>query len=648
MNHRSLIILRRLVLVAFITSLSLVVWWLRSGDESESTAGELVQEPYEESDPEYFEWTASVEGEKYFRIEGKAGGELLGSSLEVHDVTLVLFRASGDVTVKADEATYDRDTGEGILWGDVRVSGIRGLSMRTEKLSLLKQGRILESNDEVHVTWGTQVKLAGTASHMRVNMDRKTFLFLDADFADIDDSEGTSLRSGRLWIEDSSDRRIVRAEKQVALKRKGFTMEAGRMAIHLEPLTDALEFVRAGSTVEFVFNQDEEGMPHRIIGKAVAMSVLFDPRLDEPRIAELEGLGRREAAILDIRGDGLISRVNARYLKTDFRAGTLDRATAIGRVRVDQGFGMVTKESLRVACANRAEIQFNQGNVGEVQLEGSVNIHENGLQLNGDHARMNFLTGLAEVSGDSAEVLTERGEFKAPLLTFREASGVVKATGGVYARLRGSSAFIPGALELDSPVQIKAEESRLVVADGSYSFQGGVRAWRGRDYLTADQLRGTGNGGGLSASGDVTTVWKIPGEDPRAKHPVRIESEILSYEDHNRTLTYDRQVKMTQREQTLSCKTMNVEIDKSGEVDNMTCREEVHMVDESTNRKVDASRVSYRIANEQAIFSGDPMVTVEEADGGRITSPIVTYSSDGRIHFYSSEDSIPQMERNPN
>ncbi len=645
MNHRSLIILRRIVLVAFLLSLGVVIWWLRTTDDPETVEREVIAGPREESDPESFEWTASVEGEKYFRIEGKAGGELLGSSLEVHDVTVVLFRENGDITVEADEATYDRDTSEGILWGNVRVSGIRGLSMRTEKLSLLKKGRVLESKDQVHVTWGTQVMLAGTASHMRVDMDRKTFLFLDADFADIDDVEGTSLRAGRLWIEDSTNRRIVRAEKQVALKRREFAMEAGRMAIHLEPLTDALEFVRAGSTVEFVFNQDEEGMPHRIIGKAVAMSVLFDPRLDEPRIAELEGLGRREAAILDIRGDGLISRVNARYLKTDFRAGALDRATAIGRVQVDQGFGMVTKESLRVACANRAEIQFNQGNVGEVQLDGVVNIHEDGFQLNGDHARMNFLTGLAEVSGDSAEVLTRRGEFKAPLLTYRETSGVVKATGGVYARLKGSSKFIPGAQESNSPVQIKAEESSLVVADGNYSFQGGVRAWRGRDYMTADQMRGTGGGATLAASGDVVTVWKVPGEDPRSKHPVRIESEILSYRGKDRTLTYDRQVRMIQREQNLSCRTMDVAMNESGEVETMTCRDEVTMVDESTNRRVEAATVRYRTADERAVFFGDPMVSVEEADGGKITSRFVTYTTDGRIQFYSSEDGIPQAER---
>jgi lipopolysaccharide transport protein LptA len=129
---------------------------------------------------------------------------------------------------------------------------------------------------------------------------------------------------------------------------------------------------------------------------------------------------------------------------------------------------------------------------------------------------MDMDAGRGEFFGNPVEVVSSRGEMRAPHVIYTSADQLVHAVEGVHAIIRqASDANLTGSVlgEGKGPVMVQSAEAYWQRPQATFIFRGDVRAWRGDNLLLAPELQGERlpQGDQLAASGGVKTVW-LPGQ----------------------------------------------------------------------------------------------------------------------------------------
>ncbi|HVS01297.1 MAG TPA: LptA/OstA family protein, partial [Thermoanaerobaculia bacterium] len=241
-----------------------------------------------------------------------------------------------------------------------------------------------------------------------------------------------------------------------------------------------------------------------------------------------------------------------------------------------------------------------------------------------------------------AVLISDRGELRAPKISYARGTGIAHATGGVEATLQreegGAWRQTPLAAG-DEPVRVEAREGYWQERPRTFLFRGGVRAWSGERLLLADQLRGDVDRDELAAAGGVETLWFVPprqgaGGDPR---PLRLTADTLIYDQKGDLLTYSGGVVVVDAERRLSCDELRVQLTGDGEAERMTCTGSVALSAPEEGRTVKAERAEYDLASERLVFHGEP-VEVQDGKGGRLHGRRVTYHMDSGKVSVSGQD----------
>jgi len=358
-----------------------------------------------------------------------------------------------------------------------------------------------------------------------------------------------------------------------------------------------------------------------------------------------------------------------------------------GQDAEDEADGTPSAPQRKVRLARRAKARQAQatfdaaGELTSVTLLDRVEITDTGppggegqTRARGDRAVFHLDTDTMELAGIPATVVSPRGTMEAPKLEYTRTDGILHGTEGVRAKMEKGAETALGGTPLaqgEGPVWVEADQGFLRDTPRSFLFVGSVRAWRGTDLLTADQLRGDDAEQRLAASGHVRSLWTPaekgePGEQeagPPGDGPLEVNAEEMVFHQGDGILVYTGDVVADQQERVLRCQKMELFLHpaegtdetlagkRTGTFDKLICTGDVEVTDPPTEtgggRTLTGHRAVYlpgaRTVEVEAAAGGK--VTMKDRDGNVLEGPRMIYEIDqNRVQVLSSTEEAPAAD----
>jgi lipopolysaccharide transport protein LptA/LPS export ABC transporter protein LptC len=593
-----------------------------------------------------FDHTVSHEGKPMLRIRGNRDRRDNQGNLHVEEVLITAYQRDGSrYEVAADEATYSLETREAVLEGKVSLAGPEGFTLRTTALTLREGGRWLESRTPVTFVYGTETPLHGRAKALQAFIESGRFMLIGDVTMEAKPAEGEppfSLTAERVIFDRNLH--VVRAEGQTQLKWGRSQLRALRLAAHLDHIDNRLQFVRARWKVRAVFHdEDAQGRDRHMVAEGSTIGLLMDELGRAPASVELErGPGERRAYIRrGVPAADEAFEVEATRIDAQLVDGRISQTNAGGDViLISQAPGTPRR---RLTARDATAFFTPEGQVARLEVTGGVEVREGPRKLTGDRASMT--PERTEASGSPVILVSERGELRAPAITYTAETSLAHATGGVEATMapgdRNPMRRTPLA-DKDDPIRVQSDEAFWRDKPQSFLFKGKVRAWSGDRVLRAEQLRGEPDQQLLTAAGAVETVWFMPAPEGEGGAPqqVRVTAETMSYSDREDLLVYEEKVRVVEADRTLLANRLQVELDEQGEAERMTATGDVTLNAQAEGRTITAQSADYDFAGERVVFQGSP-VTLKDAKGGTLSGAQAVYSTaDGKVRVTAAEEPL--------
>ncbi|MCP4653899.1 MAG: LPS export ABC transporter periplasmic protein LptC [bacterium] len=597
-----------------------------------------------------FDYTQTSEGKPVFRIRAERSRQERDDTAHLEAVVLDIFHEDGETyTVTSDRATFNEHSWQAQLEGHVVVRGWSRLEIETRALELRQEGQVLVSSGAVEFRYPPD--FAGRASSLHV--DRRTNTIALGGGVHIHSVPGAAeelrLDSERVVYQQGSGppgaargraghpagRRtrsgVVRAVGEVSLRRGQESIAAHTLTVFLEDDLKTVDSLRAHwDVVGRLEAVTEAGEATRIEFRGQYLEMKTDPSRNGSQTIQLDG-EEQQATLKIADGTGLARILSGRYLTAQAKNGRLVHVEGIGDpLVVREALDLDEPYILRQACAERATARFlPDGSLARVKLESRVELSDQALHLSGgSQAFLNLENGMFEIEGPAVELYNERAEVTAPRITYSRDTGLIRTAGGVHATLaeRSVSALAETPFgQGRGPIRVESEEALWTAEPPTFSFRGGVRAWRDQSLLLADQLRGDEASREVAASGNVKTVW-IPADasSSGSATPIEVTSQRMTYMQNQSRLIYDGEVAVHQARRTIACKEMVVELaEGGGAAERMICNHAVRLVDPDGGRRVEGDRAVYTLPREQVEFFGERVLL--DAEGAQLVGKYLLY-----------------------
>jgi len=581
-------------------------------------------------------------------------------------VDIELYRQDEEpFRVVSQRAVYDQVSSAAELEGEVHLTGSEGLELWTDRLVVGKEGKRVVSPSPVRFLYGEAIE--GSSNRLRVEVPARLFL-LQGDVrlrGAAESGTEVSLTSQRGFFEE--DRRLLRAEGDVRLTYGRDFIEAQRLSAYLVESQDAVRYVRAQWKVRGRLTvpggglgaTNEDALPMDVAGEAI--SLLLDEKGDRPTKIEIEGSDRHSAdlAMVD-SATGHRRVITSNYMVGDFGTQSLSTVHAFGQVRLaelprgSQPGGKPLKE----ARSERAEGSFTEdGSLEILTLLGAVDYREGSLQVVSDRARLGLVEEKVNFHGSPARMISPEGEVTAESFAYNQQRDLMQAAGAVRTALEAVGEIaVPGPLLASGsgPVWVVSEKARWQRTNEIVTFLEGVRAWRGKDLLLADELRIFRSKDVLEAKGDVKTVWHP--EPSASGKPSAFEGSALevsansfSYDGAEAQLRYRGKVRVVAGPRTMDCGEAQIFLNEENSIQRMNCISGATLREKTEGRVAVGERAVYDPREERILIWGDPVV-LKDKRGTELKGMHLVYSlSDGSVEFKRAEEPKPNddAEQNP-
>ncbi|MEM9292370.1 MAG: LptA/OstA family protein [Acidobacteriota bacterium] len=673
-----LVRLRKVLLVVailFIVGLYGLYRFGRSGIQEPSTPPPLTSEVGTEENvatrSEGFDYTQYEEGEPLFRVQGGTNTVDLEGNANLQQVRITLYREDGDYVATSKEGLYRQQESSAELEGEVYLEGPENLQIWSETLRVGSEGSRVESPTPVRFGYGDGI--TGSARSLRVEVPAEVLILQgDVTFRGRaeDDGQPAVLTADRGFFEASQ--RLLRAEGGVQLVNGGSKLSTVRLSAYLAEDSDRITFVRAkwkvrgeillpGSAVSSVAGGAElaPAVPMGYAGGAMAALMAEDGR--NLQQVELQG-GAGQPALFNSTDPetGHWRRLTANVLTADFEAGVLATVQALGQVYIteaDRRGGTL----LREARAERANGRFGPaGALAGVLLAGNFTYRDGAITFNGRRADLDFVGGISELSGGPVEVRDPSGDLDAPRVRYNRDGERVQAFGGVRTRLRDTTAgnALPGPMMRrgEGPVWVESDSAIWHRDRELYVFRDGVRAWRGKDLLLADEVRVQRPEDLLSAKGNVKTVWfPPPSSDPSEGGGARragdsgvieVDAGNFTYLGAERKLRYEENVVILRDDLRLACQGADVLLAEVGGLNRLTCGGSASLQDLRQGRTVRGRRLVYDPDAGTIDVVGNP-VRVKDRQGSELTGQRVIYQLESGTFEFKGPPKATEERQEP-
>ena len=492
---------------------------------------------------EDFDFVHTIEGRRVFRIRADQSRQDRQDTIYLETVILDVFREDGETyRVTSNNARVNERSWEARLEGDVLVSGWGDLELEARALELRQGGQVLVSLGAVRFRYPPD--LEGRATSLR--LDRRTDTITLGGGVHIRSTAGVEvpvrLDCQRLLYQRGEG--MVRALDDVVVQHGDQQLSTRALTIFLNRDRKTMRSLRARWNVAAsVRTLTDFGGETLIELRGDFLQIETLPDDPTSRKIRLDSSPTEPASLKLVDADGLARILTARVLQGDTVAGVPISINGRGQpLLIDEFLDFEEPFPLRQLCASRARALFlADGSLGQIVLRDRVELADRDFHLGGgSQAILDLATGKIEIEGTTVELYSERGELAAPRMTYARDKGLIRAEDGVRASLEASSAAAFEETPFGrgrGPIRVEASEALYTEIPATFTFLGGVRAWRDQNLLLADQLRGEGENREMSASGGVQTVWfSVPKTKAAAneREPIEVTADHLAYRQTRR------------------------------------------------------------------------------------------------------------------
>jgi LPS export ABC transporter protein LptC len=598
---------------------------------------------------EGWEYEVSKEGRPVFHIRGERMLSDSDDNVVLEGVGLTLYREDGDSwDVECDRGTYNRETQEALLRGNVRVVSSTGLKLYAEGIVLERGGRQIRSTSDIRFEY--QDLYVGRADALSVNLHSSVY-FLDRK-VEIDSLPSapipSSLRCNRLVFEGR--RNLVRALGAVRLAHGGSWLRARRLGAYLTADRSEIEFIRARGVHAATSRVQPDGMRQTLGASGGRVSVVFDPQTRVVREFELEGGSDSRIAQVSIEDStGIVREVDAAYIVGHDMTRDIQRFAAWEPVAFREFFSFARDSVTSWACGDRTHVTLESGQLTEMKLDGNAELWRDGVFAKGRTIDFAAARGSTSLEGDPARVLARRGELEAPVIVQIHYSGEIQGHGGIRGRMNRARGALAGGEE--GPIQVESEEIVWSETPEALTLRGGVRVWQDQQLLIADEISESVAAERLEARGGVRSVYTPPaeGEDETGSptdegerplgdgEPIEVTADRAVYDRPNRLVTYTGGSRATQGPRSIRGEELELLLSEDGEAEQVECRIDVVIEDRENRRTVKGDLAVYRPDTGEVRISGE-RVTLRAEDGTRMEGPVLIYDfEDGRARIESED-----------
>jgi lipopolysaccharide transport protein LptA len=493
-----------------------------------------------------FDYTFSQGEKSVFRVRGNSIRVDKDDTVYLDSVGLTLFDKEGRrFDAESQEASINRTTNEGRLWGDVSIKGPSQLEIHSNQLLIQSKGNLLVTPGVARILYAgryfarcdsLQAWLPDEVYSMIGNVRIETFPEIQPRL---------SLEAGKAMYERK--RRQLHVEENAELHRGPAKLDADRLTGLLSDDETSLTFVRALYHVSGETAESEAPGTTRTSWEGNDLAVQLAPRGNLVRRIDLEGTPGKPAR-LHAAGNAVTRHLVAPHIeglladKDVLRSASADGGVdleEVGPPKAEPGAVPAAARSapparggaaagnaagrqgvpvVRRAHGSRGDATFRpDGQIAGATLLDQVTYGDGEVNATGDRAVMDMDAGRGEFFGKPVLVVSQRGEMRAPHVIYTSADQLVHAVEEVHAVIKqsGDANLAGGVLgEGKGPVMVQSAEAFWLRPQASFVFRGDVRAWRGDNILLAPELVGERlpQGDQLAATGGVKTVW-IPGQE---------------------------------------------------------------------------------------------------------------------------------------
>ncbi|HEV7503376.1 MAG TPA: LPS export ABC transporter periplasmic protein LptC [Thermoanaerobaculia bacterium] len=626
---------------------------------------------------EDFDYTFTEREKPIFRIRGTSVKADRQGIIYLDNVAVTLYDKQGRIFhVESKNASFNRESNEGQLQGEVFLKGPDELELRTDHLDLQEKGNVVSSPSAVEIRY--LGKYVANASHMEIDLGEQTYSLMGGSqvrsIAGIEPA--LQLNAQRFVFERT--KHWIRCEGGASLHRGEDWLEAQRIYGNVADDESGLTFVHAMWDV----NGETRSALQPVPGKAAKaadrtkvkfsgkeLSVVFQPQGNQPRTVALEApLDGR--ARLESSGPGLVRTLTAkRHIDGALENGVLNVAQAFGSVEIVENAHLPGKPpTQRQASGQSANATFRpDGHLATVELSNNVIYRDGDVTATGNRGNLDMDQGRGEFVGSPVVVSSDRGRLEAPRMVYNTDTQIVSARDGVKAKLQKveETALAGSPLSQgEGPVNVVSQEAFWRQQPSSFVFRGDVRAWRGDNVLLAPEVRGDKAADQLAATGGVKTIWyptdqqsaqaaATPTPSPKAatttapRQPVQVMANEMTYGQKSGVLIYTGNVRVDQQGKTLSCQKMQVDLDDKRQAKSMVCTGDTKINDPQVGRTILGQRAVYHVADKQVEVFGDP-VTMKDKDGNQIRGKRAVYAMDtGKVEVKGQDPNAPATPATP-
>ncbi len=624
---------------------------------------------------EDFDYTFTEGKRPIFHIRGESVRANSEGTLFLDGVALTLYNRDGQVYhVESRKASFNRESNEGALQGNVVLKGPANLELRTARLDLRQKGNRVISRGAAEIRYGGRyVAHAG-----KLQFDLPDEVYVMQEGAKVESLPGAetpvSLAAQRLVYERK--KRWIRVEGGARLQRGQDWLAARRIFGNLADDEGSLKFVHAmwdvrGETRASVQPVGKAPEPTRVRFGGKDLAVLFQPEGNQVRRVELEGPLEGGRASLEATGPATVRTLTARRIEGVLAAGVLSNAEGFGGVEMREISRPPDRPPVtRQANGQRASASFRpDGQLASMTLNHNVTYRDGPVTATGNRGSLDLDEGRGEFTGSPVTIVSDRGRMEAPRVIYSTDQQIATARGGVKAVLQKvEETALQGTplSEGEGPVHVESQEAFWRQQPSSFLFRGDVRAWRGENLLLAPELKGDKEADQLTAGGGVKTLWfPTPEQAAKAGEPgsrgqgsppkkasgqrsrIQVLAADMSYQNKAGVLVYSGNVRVDQEGRTLSCQRLQVDLDEDHQAETMTCTGDTKLNDPKVGRRVEGQRAIYHVAQRQVDFFGDPVV-MNDRDGNTVRGKRAVYFiDDGRVEVKGKDETAPAAPAAP-
>src|SRR4051794_3090965 len=621
---------------------------------------------------EDFDYTFTQGARPIFHIKGTSIKADREGTIYLDRVAVTLWDKQGRIFhVESRKASFNRDSNEGQLQGNVVLRGPEQMELHTARLDLQQRGDVVVSDVPVELHYGG--KYIAHAGKLTVDIPGENYALQGG--ARVESVPGVvpavSINAQRLIYD--RQQHWLRAEGGTTLRRAADWLSAVRIYGNLSEDETTLTFVHAFWEIS--------GETHSIAppapGKPPAVPttvrfkggkdlvVAFQPQgaPNQPSRVEMEAPDNGKVQ-MDSVGGGLVRTLTARRIGGSLENRVLSSADAVGGVEIREvSKGPDGKAVLRQATGQRGSATFKpDGQLATMDLVNTVVYRDGQATATGDRGAIDMDQARGEFVGNPVVVTSDRGRIEAPRMVYNTDQQIVNARGGVKALLTKVEETEMSGTPIASgqgPVHVESQEGFWRQQPSSFIFRGDVRAWQGDNLLLAPELRGDKEADQLTATGGGKTLYyptqeqsqkASTGAKPAAKPtPIQASASELQYTQKSGVLIYTGNVRVDQEGKTITCQKMEVDLGADHQAKTMICTGDVKVNDPKVGRKIAGQKAVYQTGQRQVEITGAPVV-MNDKEGNQVRGKrVLYYVDDGRavVQGKEGEENPPPAMTSP-